>query len=98
MENYSPLELMKARKKVKKIKEFYTHAIVYVCVNTFLIVINLLNSKNGIWFIFPLFGWGLGLFSHAANTFNFMPFLSKNWERRKIKEYMDEERNAYKNE
>ncbi|WLD22608.1 2TM domain-containing protein [Flavobacterium dauae] len=97
MENYSQLELLKAKKRVKKVKEFYIHLIVYICVNSFFIIINLLNKKDGYWFIFPLLGWGIGLFSHAAGTFNFIPFLNKDWENRKIKQYMDEERNAFKN-
>ena len=97
MENYSQIELLKAKKRVKKVKEFYVHLIVYICVNSFLIIVNLLNSESGYWFLFPTIGWGIGLFSHAANTFNFIPFLNKDWENRKIKQYMDEERNAYKN-
>jgi len=97
MENYSQLELLKAKKRVKDVKGFYIHLIVYICVNSFFIIINLLNDKDGYWFIFPLLGWGIGLFSHAAGTFNFIPFLNKDWENRKIKQYMDEERNAFKN-
>lgn len=97
MENYNQLQLLKAKKKVKKVKEFYTHLIVYICVNTFFLVINLLNPNEGYWFLFPLFGWGIGLFSHAAGTFNFIPFLNRDWENRKIKQYMDQERDAFKN-
>ena len=107
MENYNQLELLKAKKRVKKVKEFYVHLIVYICVNSFFIIITLinndgnywflLNSESGYWFLFPAIGWGIGLFSHAANTFNFIPFLNKDWESRKIKQYMDEERNAFKN-
>jgi len=97
MENYSHLELLKAKKRVKKVKEFYIHLIVYICVNSFFIIVNLLNSSGGYWFIFPLLGWGIGLFSHGAGTFNFIPFLNKDWENRKIKQYMEEERNAFRN-
>lgn|SRR5690606_34546806 len=96
MENYSQLELLKAKKRVKKVKEFYIHLIVYICVNSFFIIINLLNKKDGYWFIFPLLGWGIGLFSHAAGTFNFIPFLNKEWENKKIIQYMEEERNTFK--
>lgn len=97
MENYSQLELLKAKKRVKKVKEFYIHLIVYICVNSFLMIMNLLNSESGYWFLFPMIGWGIGVFSHAANTFNFIPFLNKDWENKKIKQYMDEEQNAFKN-
>jgi len=97
MENYSQIKLLKAKKRVKKVKEFYGHLIIYICVNSFLIIVNLLNSESGYWFLFPAIGWGIGVLSHAANTFNFIPFLNKDWENRKIKQYMDEERNAFKN-
>ena len=97
MENYSQLELLKAKKRVKKVKGFYVHLIVYICVNSFFIIITLLQNNGNYWFLFPLIGWGIGLFADAANTFNFIPFLNKDWENRKIKQYMDEERNAFKN-
>ncbi|SFN33740.1 2TM domain-containing protein [Paenimyroides ummariense] len=97
MENYSQLELLKARKRVKKVKDFYIHALIYALVNSALIILNLLSNDTNYWFVFPVIGWGIGLFSHAANTFNFIPFLNKDWENRKIKQYMDEERNAFKN-
>ena len=41
-----------------------------------------------LWFFYPLFGWGLGLFFHAMKVFNFMPFLNKEWEAKKIKEFI----------
>lgn len=97
MENYSEIELLKARKRVKKIKEFYIHLTTYVCVNSFFIIITLIYNPGNYWFLLPLIGWGIGLFADAANTFNFIPFLSKDWENRKIKQFMDEERNAFLN-
>lgn len=97
MKNYSQIEILKARKRVKKVKEFYIHLIVYICVNSFFVIITLINNPGNYWFLLPLIGWGIGLFSHAASTFNFIPFLNKDWENRKIKQYMDEERNAFKN-
>jgi len=97
MENYNRIEFLKAKKRVKRVKEFYIHLIVYLCVNSFFIIITLINSSDNYWFLLPLLGWGIGLFADAANTFNFIPFLNKEWENRKIKEYMEKERNALKN-
>lgn len=96
MENYSQIGLLRAKKRVKKVKEFYIHLIVYICVNSLLIIMNLVQPQGGYWFIFPLLGWGIGLFSHAAGTFNFIPFLNKEWENKKIIQYMEEERNTFK--
>ncbi len=43
---------------------FYNHVYVYVGINAFLIVINLLTNPFSWWFPFPLIGWGFGLFMH----------------------------------
>ncbi len=96
MENNNHVALLKAKKRVKQIKEFYSHLFTYILVNSILITLNLFNSKGGYWFIYPLLGWGIGLFSHAANTFHVIPFLGKNWEDRKIQQFMDEERNKFR--
>lgn len=74
-----------ARKRVKEIKKFYSNAIAYVLVNTFLVVLNLVTSPEHLWFIYPLLGWGLGLASHATQVYG-MPGLSSDWEERKVRE------------
>ena len=58
------LEKEEAEEKVAARLRFYNHLFVYVGVNTFLIVINLLTSPFRWWFPFPLLGWGIGLFFH----------------------------------
>ena len=60
-----------AERRVKAKMGFYWHLASYVLVNGFLITIYLLTSwaDNGFyypWFIWPLLGWGIGLF------FNFL--------------------------
>jgi hypothetical protein len=61
----------KARRKVEAKIGFYTHAGVYVGVNLLLIAINLLTSSHYLWFKWPLFGWGIGLFFHGMGVFAF---------------------------
>jgi hypothetical protein len=83
-----------ARQKVEKIKNFYTHLMVYVMVNILLVVINLSTlSSSGIWFIYPLLGWGIGIVSHAVSIFGFGGLFSKDWEERKIREIIEREEN-----
>jgi hypothetical protein len=53
-----------ARIKAQARVKFYNHLYIYVGVNGFLIVINLISSPFNWWFPFPLLGWGLGLFFH----------------------------------
>lgn len=40
------------------------HAIAYVVVNLILLVVDL-SSPGGLWFFWPLLGWGVGLGYHA---------------------------------
>jgi len=86
----------KAKKQVKEIKGFYGHLTSYVIVLAILIYINLKYTPEYLWFIWTMFGWGIGLFFHAMRVFNWFPFLNKEWEERKIKQFMDEEKNNSK--
>ncbi len=43
---------------------FYHHLYVFVGVNAFLIMVNLLTNPFNWWFHFPLLGWGIALFFH----------------------------------
>jgi hypothetical protein len=81
----------KAKKRVEDIKGFYGNLISYIAVNTGLMILNLLTSPKYLWFFWPLLGWGIGVFFHGMKVFNYMPFLGKDWEEKKIKEFMDKE-------
>lgn len=53
-------------------KGFWEQLTIYVLVNVFLIFINFWNfeADDGIWFIYPLLGWGLfGVLPHAFSVF-----------------------------
>ncbi len=57
----------KAHREISKEEEkrdFLVHLVVYVLVNTMLIVINLIYSPDVIWFFYPLIGWGIGISMH----------------------------------
>lgn len=60
-----------ARRRVEAKIGFFTHLGVYVVVNTLLIVINLQNSPEHLWFYWPLLGWGIGIAFHALGVFVF---------------------------
>ena len=51
-------------RRVKARVRFYRHVYIYVGVNVFLILINLITNPFSWWFHFPLLGWGTGLFFH----------------------------------
>ena len=81
----------KAHKQVQEIKGFYGHLLSYFLVMIFLIYINLRYSPEYLWFIWSMAGWGIGLFFHGMKVFNYTPFMGKNWEEQKIKQFMEEE-------
>ena len=81
----------KAKKRVEEIKGFYGNLTAYIVVNLFLMTINLMTSPEHLWFYWPMLGWGVGVIFHGLRVFNYMPFLGKDWEERKMKEYMEEE-------
>ena len=93
---------IKAKKRVKAIKGFYVHFIVYVLVNIFLsgfIIFGLSNSGDHFDEIISNFGvystwffWGIGIFFHWMGVFGFKSIgFGANWEEKKIKEMMEKD-------
>ncbi len=89
MENETA-KYLRAKKRAKELKGFYSHFLTFVVINIFMIAVNLFTNPNELWFYWPLFGWGLGLFWHFCGVFVFNKF-GQDWEDRKIKELMDKE-------
>ncbi len=69
MENQEQYE--RAKKRVDSKLGFYIHLTVFVLVNALLIIINMRTSPEYSWFIWPLIGWGIGLFFHGMGVFVF---------------------------
>ena len=81
-----------AKKRVKEIKDFYIHLIIFLIVVAILTIINVtsfvMNSEEGnLWFLFPLGFWGFAVLMHGLKIFVFGS--DSSWEKRKIKEVMD---------
>jgi hypothetical protein len=83
---------LRAKERVEKMKGFYANLISYCIVIPFLIFINLRFVPHFHWFWFPIAGWGIGLVFHGMEAFNYNPLLGKDWEQRKIKEFMEKEK------
>jgi hypothetical protein len=86
-ENYQ-----KAKKQVEAIKGFYSHLAFYLVFNGIIIFINLKYSPNVLWFFWTSFSWGIGLLIHAIKVFKWFSFFGKDWEEKKMKQFMDEEK------
>ncbi|WP_338410324.1 2TM domain-containing protein [uncultured Flavobacterium sp.] len=97
MENLDKIKFEQALKRVKRIKGFYTHALVYVVINIMVIILYIQNLQPGeSYFQFKNFQtllfWGIGLLAHGLSVFLPNIILGSNWEERKIKEIMDKEK------
>ena len=79
-------------KKSEEVRGFYSHLISYIVVNTFLAIINFFTTPGFWWFLFISFFWGIGLVAHGSSVFMKRGIFSKEWEERKIKEYMEKEK------
>ena len=84
--------------QVKRIKGFYTHLLIYILVNLFIVFVNIQNLDAGeSYFQFHNFitlgTWGIAIIIHALSVFipNFV--FGSRWEERKIKEIMNEGKN-----
>lgn len=102
--NYSDKEraFLSAKRRVEKLRAFYTHFGVYIVVNCLIsavrIVVNLRNGESfeDVIFDFSFSAswllWGVGLAIHAFAVFGLPLILGNNWEEEKIKQYMEEDK------
>jgi hypothetical protein len=87
-----------AYKRVKRIKGFYIHALVYVFVNAFIIISSYNRSELGseVFFRWETFStalfWGIGLVAHGLSVFGRDLFFGSDWEEKKIQEFMDKDK------
>ncbi len=81
---------LKAKEKVEAIKGFYGNLLSYCLVIPVLGWINY-STTSFPWVIFPAIGWGFGVAVHGMEVFGYNPLLGRNWEERKIQEYMEDE-------
>jgi len=103
MENLSEKKMLRAKLRVEEIKKFYKHVVTYILVNLFLAFVwnfsfkifgdfKVSNQFDGdgfthipIWLV-----WGIFLVFHGLKTFGYLNLFGKDWEERKIKEFMNE--------
>ena len=81
-------EYQEAKNKVEEEKKFYYHLGVFVVMNAFFIILNLVTSPDHLWFYWPMLGWGLGLTLQGVKVFTNVG-LSKDWEEKRIKKHLN---------
>ncbi len=77
-------------RRVRALKIFYTHLTFFLIVN-FVILIADLSTPGPPWFFYPLLGWGMALGLHAAQTFERLPWFTRDWEQKKFNELLQRE-------
>ncbi|HEX9979280.1 MAG TPA: histidine kinase [Flavobacterium sp.] len=95
METYTNSEeanYYKMQRKVEDIKGFYSNLYSYILINIGLAVLNLATYPQFLWFLFPVIGWGIGVIVHWMSVFNYIPFLGRDWEERKIREIIERDK------
>ena len=58
-----------AVKRLENRRVFKTHAVVYVAVNTMLVVLWAASGAGYFWPLWPILGWGVGLAMHAWTVY-----------------------------
>ena len=81
---------LRAKRRVEEIKSFFGNLLAYCIVLPILAYINW-RTTDFPWVIFPALGWGFGLTMHAFRVWGYNLILGRNWEERKIQQYMSED-------
>jgi hypothetical protein len=86
------LMYVKAKKKIKEIKGFYSHLIVMIVTAPVIVWVNLEFTPGFYYFWFALGGMFLSVFFHWLGVFGFAKLgFGKDWEQKKIQELMSKD-------
>ena len=94
---------IQAQKRVKELKDYYWHLAIYFIINTIITIQKITrNLENGETFNEAFFDfatlavwlfWGIGILFHTLKVFGSGAFFGREWEERKIKEFMESDKN-----
>lgn len=80
-------DYLQARRRVRSLRGFYIHLVLFVSVIAFLAILNSVTA--GPWWVqWVVLGWGIGIVAHAVAVFGVAGWLDSGWEERKIRELM----------
>jgi hypothetical protein len=79
-----------ASRHVERKIGFFIHLVVYLAVNSGLMLFNLLAIPGKLWAFGPLFGWGIGLLFHGLGVFLKSP--GATWRQRMIENELKKHR------
>ncbi|MCZ4270791.1 helix-turn-helix domain-containing protein [Maritalea porphyrae] len=73
---------------VKRLKELYKHAVVFIVVSPLLVLLNYFISPGIWWVIFAIAPWAFAVCMHFLAVFGFLKFLGPDWEQRQFQKRM----------
>jgi hypothetical protein len=83
-------KIERVTKRIDVERSFYSHLLVYLAVNGFLMVSDIMSNGPS-WWYYPALGWGIGLFSHWLRVFGPSWFPAKQWEKKRFEQLMNED-------
>lgn len=84
---------LRARARVKRLKQFYKSILSFIFVNILLVIINLITNPHHLWFYWVTIIWGAVLIVQAFNIFTIRDvFLGDEWEEKKIRKLMEKDK------
>jgi len=86
-QKYTEEEYLAAKKRVEAVQGFYWNLASYLIVNSFFTFLDLKDDGHYDWAIWPLAGWGIGVFFHAVETFGF--FNSSSWKDQMVRKELE---------
>ena len=85
---------LRAKERISEVKTFYAKLLRSAVFIAFLGALNYYtNEWRYMWFLWAVLGIGISLVFKAIKLFGMNPFLGRDWEERKIREFMDEDKN-----
>ena len=78
-----------AKKRVRRVKAFYSNALTYLVICSFLSFVNWYTHHGDFWVKWVWIGWGIGVFFHGVSLYKRNIIFSDDWEERKIKKEME---------
>jgi len=78
---------VRARHRVRALRGFYIHLLIFVAIMPFLLIVNV-GTGTPWWVQWPFLGWGVAVLVHAVVVFGLVGWLGPEWEEKKIRELM----------
>lgn len=77
-------EEQRALEYVRDVKGFYSSLATFLIVVPGLFLLNYFVTPGYFWAWWVLFGWGIGIVTHALSVFELFTFFDANWEKKQV--------------